>query len=111
MWLWLATAAIVVPSAVALGVGVKRYRDNDLDGWAVAFVITGAIFLLIGLLLPITTIGGRVYNRIECRSFAANTGRDTKFVVYTSFDSGTCLTPAGNNKWIPIDNLREFGSR
>lgn len=113
MWLWIATAAICIPSAALLAWSVYalRYDSVYASGWQIMTAVVGGVMLVAGVLLLTFTVGGRAYNRIECRSFAANTGRDTKFVVYTSFDYGTCLTPSGNGKWIPTDNLREFGSR
>ncbi len=73
-----------------------------LVGGVVAFILIVG-FLVIGL--------QRHYGRVTCDSFAAQTGRETKFVVYNFFATGDCLTPTADGKWIPTSNLREFGDK
>jgi hypothetical protein len=70
-------------------------------------VVCGLIALVLAIAIPLE----RHYGRAACHTFAAQTGRTTKFVIYTTFDGGDCLTPDGSGRWIPTKNLREFGSK
>jgi hypothetical protein len=105
VWPWWAFIVLTV-ATVALW-----WIDGGIDGNAWLFaagmvVAVGALSLgIFGLIISV----GRHYNRVECRTFAQTTNRETRFVLYSTF-RWDCLTPDGNGKWIPTKNLREFGS-
>ncbi len=75
--------------------------------FAVAFFLGVVVFIAVVFVLVIGL--SRHFGRINCEQFAQQTGRTTKFVVYNFANSGVCLTPTADGKWIPTSNLREFG--
>jgi hypothetical protein len=77
---------------------------------AILAIVPAIGVLIVGLMLIIIPVS-RHYGRVACHTFSEQTGRPTKFVIYTSFDTGDCLTPTANGKWIPTKNLREFGEK
>jgi hypothetical protein len=115
MWLWVATAWLIVPGMMCAYYAQKWIRHYDYRDWhegaGVFLAFAAAILILIGTLLPITTLGERAINHVQCRSFGHKTGREVKFVLYTDFSGGDCLTRSSNGKWISIDNLREFADK
>ena len=78
------------------------------DRYVIA-IFAGATVAVIAVITVTTLVLMRHYGRIACESFSEQTGRQTKFVIYTTFDGGDCLTPTADGKWIPTRNLREFG--
>ncbi len=85
--------------------------EDTKDFLWVGGVIGGALIALM-LIVCFLVIGlQRHYGRVTCDSFASQTGRETKFVVYNFFATGDCLTPTADGKWIPTSNLREFGDK
>ena len=91
----------------------RRLRLTDsigLTGLGMIVVLICAAVVVVGTTLGLVIGLGRHYGRISCRTFSAQTGRPTKFVIYNTFDTGDCLTPSGKGTWIPTKNLREFGN-
>jgi hypothetical protein len=79
------------------------------DGILLAIVPALGV-LIAGIMLIVIPVS-RHYGRVACHTFSQQTGRQTKFVIYTTFDTGDCLTPTAKGKWIPTSNLREFGEK
>lgn len=48
----------------------------------------------------------RSNHEASCVAFSHETGRETRFVKYTTW-SWDCLTPGSDGKWISVDNLRD----
>lgn len=71
--------------------------------FAVATFVLGLLLLIVGL--------SRHYGRIGCGNFERQTGYQTRFVIYTTFDTGDCLVRQKDGKWIPKSQLRDFSSR
>jgi hypothetical protein len=86
----------------------KHGEFGDRSGWALIGTIGGGILAALGILIVSITLGGRAYNRIECRNWGHQTNRPTKYVTYTSWSTGECLTPDNNGKWISKDQVRQF---
>ncbi len=76
-------------------------------------LVIGGCFLVAAIVLfafALTISLERHFGRVACKTFSTQTGRETRFVIYTAVDGGDCLTPSGG-KWIPTKNLREFGDQ
>ena len=112
----LLATAVLFFGGIALVVGcIWAYKKtpsySDWQFVAILGAIAGGLAILIGVCIPAITYGNRAYGRVECRNWSHQTGRPTKFVVYTSWSGGDCLTRSANGKWISKDMLREFGSQ
>lgn len=107
IWQWYAFFAALALCA-GLTVIIRPDPLGDLLPFfsCVGFAIVALVFLVAGSAISL----GRHYGRVSCRTFAAQTHRQTRFVIYTSWSSGDCLTSDGHGHWIPTKNLREFGS-
>lgn len=99
---------------VGLGISVGIFlicvinsSDYGNFGWILGDLLSGLAILVFGLVLLIVPISKHV-DRNNCHKFATNTGRTTKFVSYNWFQ-WDCLTNTATGRWIPIDQLREFG--
>jgi hypothetical protein len=87
-----------------------RLRDSyGVTGWGLVAYGVPIVVAFVSLLVFGIIKGERHFGRIACHTFSAQTHRPTKFVIYTTFDGGDCLTPTAGGKWIPTSNLREFG--
>jgi hypothetical protein len=87
------------------------HDEYGLNGFGVTLLaVTAVVILVAGLVATIIPLE-RHFGRVACHTFSVQTGRPTKFVIYTFFDGGDCLTPTGKGTWIPVRNLREFGDR
>lgn len=102
---WLAVIFVVVGTVCIFG---GRRLDSD---WGIALYLAAGLLIIFAILVPSIIYGTRYFGRVSCNTFAAQTGRDTKFVLYNNFDTGDCLTPTADGKWIPTSSLREFGEQ
>jgi hypothetical protein len=108
----LASGLLLVGGVVVATFCVRYIRRDTLSDWELlaALVCAAAGFaILFGILIPAITYGSRAYGRVECRNWSHQTGRPYKFVVYTSWDTGQCLTRGSDGRWISKDLLRQFG--
>lgn len=104
MWyLWLGLAISV---AIFLVCALKS-SDYGNFGWILGDLLSLCAIAVFGLMLLIVPISRHV-DRNNCHKFATNTNRTTKFVEYNWFQ-WECLTNTSTGRWIPIDQLREFG--
>lgn len=72
------------------------------------FGIAAALVVGVIALIAFGVIAGcRVAGHAHCNSYAKNTGRETKWVVYHALDTGDCLTRSADGRWIPVSQLRE----
>lgn len=78
-----------------------------LLAWPVGFVVIAAF---ISGLLAVLNISCRAFHRHECAGFAAETGREARFVDY-GWGSYECLVMAPDGKWVPSTALRVELSR
>lgn len=93
--------------------GVRYLRAVHSGTWdmpAVFACIIGGAMLLFGMAVPVNVYAGRAIGRVECRNWSTQTDRPARFVVYTSWDTGSCLTRDDHGKWISKDQVRQFGS-
>ena len=104
VWPWYA-AIIFIIVCIPFSFWALSVYDSIWQA-AIAFLAGTAalIFVSLGLMISV----GRHYDRINCKNFSAQTNRQVKFVIYSTF-SCDCLTPTNKRKWISTDNLREFG--
>lgn len=104
VWPWWVTLA----GALAVIVGLLLVADEvaDVLGWWL--VVPGAVVILFFGVFALTVSVGRHYSRVTCHRFHDTTGRPTRFVIY-NIGATACLTRSGST-WLPIDQLREFGS-
>jgi hypothetical protein len=93
-----------------IGAGIAYLRSDD-NGYLILVAGIAALAVLLFGISGLVVSLGRHYGRVACRTFSAQTARPTKFVIYTAWDGGDCLTPDGSGHWIPTKNLREFGSK
>jgi hypothetical protein len=95
-----------MPSLKQSRFGKYFYSHGDFRPW---FVIT-SVGLVSVLFISLLTIGiVAIFRNAEhnaCNKYETETGRATKFVTYR-WDSWECMTPSSDDKWIPIDQLRE----
>lgn len=84
-------------------------RWDTYTDWPVLTGVAGLLLLIFGFLIPTVTYGQRAYGRTECASYGQQTGRPTKFAIYTSFDTGHCLVRITNGEWVSKDQLRGVG--
>lgn len=89
----------------------SMHDGYGLNGLGLVVYLGGAVIVLIVLLIVVILAGERHFGRVACDTFSRQTGRPTKFVIYTTFDGGDCLTRSGKGTWIPTRNLREFGDK
>lgn len=90
---------------------LPRLHDSyGITGWGMLLYGGAGLLALIVLLMAGVLAGERHFGRVACETFARQTGRPTKFVIYTTFDGGDCLTRSSGGTWIPTKNLREFGT-
>ncbi len=80
--------------------------NDDNFAVVIGFMVIGLIVLIFGIVLVVNRTTHH-YDKINCHRFAVNTNRETKFVDYT-FWRWDCLTPSGDGKWIPTDQLRDI---
>lgn len=107
LWIWwtflgLALAAIPFLGACAYLAG----EDSDalsFSGFLLGFVYAALALSFFGIALNVSV--GRHNSRVSCRSYAQQTGRETRFVIRQTFD-WDCLTRASDGRWISINQLR-----
>ena len=104
------TVVLGVVGVLAAVVSVRLLREHDLSGWGIILGFVAAAALIGFVAIPAFVYGGRAAGRVSCRNWGRQTGRPVKFVAYTSWDEGNCLTRDINGKWISTDQLRQFGS-
>lgn len=109
MWYLEGFFVALVLAAVLVLVFGKHLARRVPDVVFFVAICAGLLALLPAIIMPTAILLGRHYGRVNCEAFAQQTNRQTKFVIYNSFASGQCLTPTADGKWIPTDNLREFG--
>ena len=93
----------------ALSAWILRHFDPYADICLLGIVagLAAGLCVLFAAGIPTSILLERHYGRIGCRNYGQQSHRQTRFVVYTAFDGGNCLTPGSDGKWIPIENLRE----
>lgn len=90
---------------------LPRMRDGyGTSGFGIAVYLAAGLTVFVALLVVVILAGERHFGRVACDTFSRQTGRPTKFVIYTTFDGGDCLTRSGKGTWIPTRSLREFGN-
>jgi hypothetical protein len=105
----LLTTVVLIVASIPLGLGCLYLLDSydwDLVGFIGCFL--AGLMLLLGILIPALTYSERAFGRTECANWGLQTGRPTKFVIYTSWSTGECLTPDNNGHWISKDLVRTF---
>lgn len=105
VWPWILVPTLLVGLACALAAWVL---DDGIGSDAAILPGIGAIIAAIGALVFACVAIGKHYDRIHCDQFGQQANRQTKFVTYSTF-GWDCLTPTKGGRWIPTDNLREFG--
>lgn len=104
IWLVLVLLTVAAAAGAVCWRTVKGGTDSDADfAVAAAALLVGGACALFSLLF----LGGYLNDRNTCASYQQQTGRDTRFVVYT-WVSWECLTPAADGKWIPTSQLRDL---
>jgi hypothetical protein len=98
LWIVLVLSVLALISAFFVGDNGAGFSVGVLG--AIGILIAGVMLLVLGL--------GRHYGRINCHQFGATSGYNTRFVIYSKFDSGECLVQQKDGKWIPRDQLRDF---
>jgi hypothetical protein len=86
----------------------NSYSDGEFLAWIGG--IAAALVIGAGIIIPLNVYAGRAYGRVECRNWGKQTDRSVRFVAYTSWDTGNCLTRDDHGKWISKDLVRQFGS-
>jgi hypothetical protein len=97
LWFGIAFTGLTILAALR-GAGAAAILVTLIAGTA------ALIFLIIGVTIPIS----RHYDRVACEQFREQTGRTARFVVYHTF-SWTCLVRTADGRWLPREQLREFG--
>lgn len=87
------------------GDGFFKILDSVLAG--IMFVL-GLLAVIVAIVIAVR-MPTHYFDVRDCRQFAETSNRETKFVHYT-WMTWDCLTPAEDGRWIPVDQLREFGS-
>lgn len=77
---------------------------DDYCGW---FIVIAFIGVLAALPFGARQLSHH-YDAAGCHRFGTESSREVRFVDYT-FWSWDCLTPTSDGKWIPTDQLRDFG--
>lgn len=106
MAVWYLIIGLII-SLLALLVCVVNSSDYGSVGWILGDMLAGLAALGFVLVLIIVPINKHV-DMSNCHKFGINTSRTTKFVNYNWFQ-WDCLTHTSTGRWIPIDQLREFG--
>lgn len=111
MLLTTAVLAVLGIGLATAGVWVLKVKHTTYSDWIIIawlLWIAAAIAIFFAILNPAIVYGGRAYGRVECRNWGRQTERPVRFVVLTSWDSGSCLTRDDHGKWISKDQLRQF---
>jgi hypothetical protein len=72
-------------------------------------IVYAAAIAVVLVVVPAAAVivGCRVAGHARCDTFERETGRETKWIVYHALDTGDCLTPSSDGRWIPTSQLRD----
>lgn len=107
MNIMLLTTAVFALVTVLAALGARQcLASTRNEGLGIILAIVSFLCLIVTVCFPSVTYGEQAYGRSECSAYSRDTGYQTKFVVYTSFDTGHCLVRGAGGKWVSKDNLR-----